>query len=446
MPTSDTRFWEQLEILNAALPDGMRAAAGPEGTAPGSDVTPRFAHLAGHVLVHSRDTDLAVTAVQDLQPARERVRVASSPDGAARCSVHRLSIGSRDCHETVAALAGEGLRASPVHFVSVAGVNLCPGDEPVPSAGPLNPPMSGRDRGENVTVAVLDTGLVHDYLDHQWLAANSGLPAIPPVTGDVTAPGDELDADGLIKPYVGHGTFIAGVLRCVAPATDVRVHNVFPYAGAALEDELGLTLLRALDAHGWPDIISLSAGTATCDAATLLGLSAFMDELADHPGTLLVAAAGNDGGTHPFWPAAYAGEPVNASGDVVLSVGALREDGLGRACFSNHGDWVTVYAPGERLVNAFTSGPYMYGYPHRTTCRFSDPGHYPGCTCVATLQEGDKASFTGLAAWSGTSFATPIVAGLVAARMSQEKISSREAAAQLMASRLTVPDLSGFLR
>ncbi|MEV4112586.1 S8/S53 family peptidase [Nonomuraea sp. NPDC049695] len=445
MATSDTRFWEQLEILNAALPHGMRAAAGPEGAAPGSGVQPRFAHLDGHVLVRDADADRAVAAVQGLLPGPDTVRV-TGPRHAGRGSVRRLAVGSRDLHRTVEHLAGENIASSLVHFVSVAGVNLCPGDEPVPSAGPLNPPLSGRDRGENVTVAVLDTGLVHDYLDHQWLAQSSGVPDIPLVTGDVTAPGDELDADGLIKPYVGHGTFIAGVLRCVAPAADVRVHNVFPYAGAALEDELGQTLLRIMDTHGWPDIISLSAGTRTGNAGELLGLAAFMDELAAHPGTLLVAAAGNDGETLPFWPAAYAAEPVNVSGDVVISVGALREDGLGRACFSNHGDWVTVYAPGERLVNAFTSGPYQYGYPHRTTCRFSDQGLYPGCTCLATLQDGDKATFTGLAEWSGTSFATPIVAGLVAARMSQEKVSSRAAAADLMAGRLAVPDLSGLLR
>ncbi|MFD2351799.1 hypothetical protein ACFSTC_24805 [Nonomuraea ferruginea] len=107
-----------------------------------------------------------------------------------------------------------------------------------------------------------------------------------------------------------------------------------------------------------------------------------MAELTLHPETVLVAAAGNDGGTDPFWPAAYAGQPVNASGDLVVSVGALREDGLGRACFSNHGDWVTVYAQGERLVNAFASGQYTYGYPHCASCRHSDTPLYSGCTCV----------------------------------------------------------------
>jgi len=306
--------------------------------------------------------------------------------------------------------------------------------------------MAGRDRGEGVRIAVLDTGLVHDYLGHEWLAASSGVPDIPQVDGDVTAAEDDLDDSGLLKPYVGHGTFIAGVVRCTAPSAAVRVHNAFPYGGALMEDQLGLVIRDTLSTHGWPDIISLSAGTRTENAQALLGLADFMAELALHPETVLVAAAGNDGGTDPFWPAAYAGQPVNAAGDMVVSVGALREDGLGRACFSNHGNWVSLYAPGERLVNAFTSGSYAYGYPHRATCRFHPTGFYPGCTCVAPLREGDKATFEGLATWSGTSFATPIVAGLIAARMSETGVSSREAARQLVEGRLSVPDLSGYLR
>ncbi|MCA2222138.1 S8/S53 family peptidase [Nonomuraea sp. NEAU-L178] len=148
----------------------------------------------------------------------------------------------------------------------------------------------------------------------------------------------------------------------MAPSTDVRVHNGFPYGGAVEEDRLGLLLLQTLDTHGWPDVLSLSAGTRTNDAQALLGLADFIDELAVHPETLLVAAAGNDGESVPFWPAAFAAEAVNATGDVIVSVGALREDGLGRACFSNHGDWVTVYAPGERLINAYTSGDYEHPF------------------------------------------------------------------------------------
>ncbi|HLU74377.1 MAG TPA: S8/S53 family peptidase [Nonomuraea sp.] len=441
-PGGDARFWAQLDMVNAALPGGLRAVAGPEGAAPGSAVEPAYAELDGHVLVRAQDLERAGNMVADL-PGEADPRVVWPPeDDAGRVSVRRLYVGDRGARLVADTLGGQRVPATPVHLVSVAGVNLCPGDEPVPSSGPVLPAPGPRDAGAGVRVTVLDTGLVPGYLDHPWLAAGSGDPAIPAVEGDVT---DEV-AGGVIGPYTGHGTFVAGVLRSTAPAADVRVHRTFPYAGAVPEDELGLAIRDALATHGWPDIVSLSAGTRSRDAAALLGLADFMAELTLHPETVLVAAAGNDGGTDPFWPAAYAAEPVNASGDLVVSVGALREDGQGRACFSNHGGWVTVYAPGERLVNAFASGTYTYGYPHSTSCRHSDTPLYAGCTCVAAAKAGDTATFTGLAQWSGTSFATPIVAGLIAARMSEAGISSRQAAAELVSGRLSVPDLSGYLR
>ena len=95
--------------------------------------------------------------------------------------------------------------------------------------------------------------------------------------------------------------------------------------------------------------------------------------------------------------------------------------GVGRACFSNHGDWVTVYAPGERLVNAYLDGVYEYLHSSYSSCRHGSL--YPGCTCTTPARAGslsgapqpDQEKFEGMAAWSGTSFATPIVAGRIAA-------------------------------
>ncbi|MEV0590785.1 S8/S53 family peptidase [Nonomuraea cavernae] len=442
----DPRFWKQLELVNEALPEDARAAAGPEGAEPGSPVAPRYAYLAGHILVRAADVSRAIEIAERNQPQEGNVRVAwPSEDGQDRVTVRRLALGRRNVFRALEALEREKVHATLVHLVSVSGVNLCPGDEPMPAASPPMPPSGPRAHGAGVTVTVMDTGLVHDYLTHTWLDASTGTPNIPMVGGDVTTPAQELELDGTIRSYTGHGTFIAGVVRRVAPATDVRVHNTFPYAGAVPEDELGLAILQTLDTHGWPDIISLSAGASTERTQALLGLADFVTELTGHPGTVLVAAAGNDGVTDPFWPAALADEPVNAGGDVVVSVGALREDGQGRACFSNHGGWVKVYAPGERLVNAYTSGDYLYDYPASAVCRFHAPALYPGCTCLAPFSVGDKETFTGLARWSGTSFATPIIAGVLAARMSQAQVTSRQAAKDLVDGVLAVPDLSGML-
>ena len=75
-----------------------------------------------------------------------------------------------------------------------------------------------------------------------------------------------------------------------------------------------------------------------------------------------------------------------------MSVGALDER-QPRPHFSNYGtDWVDVWAHGTHLVNAFPVGTYYVKEPGPTQGEVS-------------------ASFTGLAQWSGTSFATPIVTG-----------------------------------
>jgi subtilisin family serine protease len=157
-----------------------------------------------------------------------------------------------------------------------------------------------------------------------------------------------------------------------------------------------------------------------------------LDRLAtDQRGTVLIAAAGNDGTSQNlFWPAASApGHPG------VISVGALRRDGRGRACFSNHGDWVTVFTYGEDVINLFRPGRYVYQHDSYTACRYYHPPLYPNCGCVTpTIHKGDEVNFGGRAQWSGTSFATPIVAGMVAAHMTHtgEMSDARRAAMDLL--------------
>jgi subtilisin family serine protease len=277
--------------------------------------------------------------------------------------------------------------AVPNHVVHICPGGGCPATEPLPAAGAPRPPVDHDERttGRGVKVVVLDTGLLETVRDeHEWLEG---------VWGETEPPG--------VGRYRGHGTFVAGVVRTMAPSAEVEVRRLFIVEGAVLEDHLAAALVGALAET--PDVISMSAGTTTRFGLPLLAMENFWTEhLSKVKGTVLVAAAGNDGNRGPFWPAAF---------PWAVSVGALDTDGT-RAAYSNHGSWVDVYAEGTDVVNAYPRGWYTYR---------------------ETPFAPQKANFlTGMACWSGTSFSTPVVSGLVAARMTWSGESARLAADALL--------------
>jgi subtilisin family serine protease len=266
----------------------------------------------------------------------------------------------------------------------------CPATEPqeVYDPSPYPAVCPGTD-GHGVRVYVADTGIVEDTV--------AGCPWLTGVTGE---PDPAVGANE-IGPYGGHGTFVAGVIRSQAPGADIVVRNVFDTAGSALESEFVAKLYAGFGFGA--DIFHITVSSLTRNNLPLLAFETWLEDLRQHKGTVCVVPAGNNESRRPHWPAAF---------PELISVGALGLDWRNRAYFTNYGGWVDVYAPGQSLVNAFATGTF---------------------TCQVAPFKDEIRSFTGTAQWSGTSFSTPIVTGLIAARMTQRGESAQEAAAALLA-------------
>ena len=213
---------------------------------------------------------------------------------------------------------------------------------------------SGID-GTGINIAIIDTGI--DY-NHPDLATNY-------IRGY-----DFINDDGDPMDDHGHGTHVAG--------TVAAIDNNIGVIGAA--PGVNIYALKVLGADGsgsYSDIISAlqwavenDMDVASMSLSGTLNLAALEDACnsAYESGVVIVAAAGNDGRRKVNYPAAYSS---------VIAVAAT-DDTDTRARFSNYGSQIELSAPGVR-VNSTTMG-----------------GGYSGDT------------------WSGTSMATPHVAGAVA--------------------------------
>lgn len=309
---------------------------------------------------------------------------------------------------------GRGI-ATPNHVLTASpAIGGCPATEPeeVYEGTEPFPSVSPGHGGAGVLIYLADTGLLRNAAtDHPWLAGVQ--------VGD---PAQDADPKAPLRgnppklpPYVGHGTFVAGVMRCMAPAADVIVTHAISIAGSHLESNL----VRRLDAAVGlgVDIFHLTIASPSRHNLPLITFRPWLRHLQEYGGAVCVAPAGNEDDRRPNWPAAFSD---------VIGVGALGSDWRGRASFSNFGSWVDVFAPGRDLINAYATGTY---------------------TCTVSPYQGDKRNFYGMAKWSGTSFSAPIVTGLLAARISRTGENGRQAAAALLAEARaqTIPGLGPVL-
>lgn len=358
---------------------------------------------AGSVLVHSRriDTD-AATALRDrfglvvaeVDPRTGASRLETPPSVLRERKVSTPAL--------VEQLVADGFDARVNHIVPLGVVMKAEGGpEPTALRRPF-PAVAVPPSGAAPLVAVIDTGIsieqrTDGYLQNLLEPDNvDPLDAFPPPLGD-----------GLLDAAAGHGAFVTGVVQQVAPSARLRVYRVTDSDGICTDAQVGAAITRA--AADGADIINLSLGTSTDDGLCPPAMrTAIENAVADRPGILIVAAAGNDGASpDPVWPAALATEIPN-----VVSVAGLDPEGHGND-WSSRGDWVRCSAIGQGVASTYVIGAEdgpLIGDP--------DPDTY-----------GPDA----WAVWTGTSFAAPQIAGRVARMCHEKTMAPLDALAELLA-------------
>jgi len=219
---------------------------------------------------------------------------------------------------------------------------------------------------------------------------------------------------GELDEASGHGTFIAGIVRQVAPDARVLSVRIMHSDDVVAEGDLLCALTQIADRvasaqaghmEEMVDVVSLSLGYFSESADDLRYSSGLWQviELLLSMGVAVVASAGNFSTGRRCYPAAFALLPP--PGPVpVISVGALNPNGS-KALFSDDGYWVRAWATGAAVVSTYPadingSRTAQIEVPaaHREAL---DPDDYSG----------------GFAVWSGTSFSAPLVAALIAAQL-----------------------------
>jgi serine protease len=298
-----------------------------------------------------------------------------------------------------------------------------------------------------IVVAVLDTGVRYEHPDLLEVAVGGNLLAGYDMTSEPAAAndGDGRDADAsdpgdwvtqaeLRQPggpffhcepspatSSWHGTQVSGLIAALthngtgmagaAPGVRVLPVRVLGKCGGHDSDILaGLRWAAGLSVPGVPAnlyparVINLSlGGDGACSAA----YQEAVDEITA-AGTVIVAAAGNSAG-HAV------GTPANCRG--VIAVAGLRHVGT-KVGFSSLGPEVAISAPGGNCVNTENNSPCLYPILTATDS---------GTTVPAGSTYTDSFNIS-----VGTSYSTPLVAGVAALALSLNRTLTPEQVKQML--------------
>ncbi|MFC7371442.1 S8 family peptidase [Fictibacillus iocasae] len=187
-----------------------------------------------------------------------------------------------------------------------------------------------------VKIAVVDTGVDYNH---------------PDLAGKVIKGKDFVTDDNDPMDENKHGTHVAGIAAAstnngvgmagLAPNVQILAERVLDADGSGTLDDVAAGIRHAADSGA--QVINLSLGGA-------VGTKTLEDAVnyAASKGSVVVAAAGNESTPLPSYPAYY---------DKAIAVAATDQNDK-IAYFSNYGPWVDVAAPGVSLYSTVPGGKY----------------------------------------------------------------------------------------
>jgi len=213
----------------------------------------------------------------------------------------------------------------------------------------------------SIKVCVADTG---------YGLGHSDLPNKPNVDGtsNTAYPGESWDTDGH-----GHGTHCSGTVAALGGNSNgvigvipnnmgekfqLLISNALSGSGGGTSSGVMKAIENCVNQGAKVVSLSLGGGSPTAD------IQKFYQDYADNDDILFVAAAGNGGSSSKMYPASY---------PALMSVAAI-DSNKNKASFSQYNDQVEISAPGVSIKSTIPDNTY--------------------------------------ASWSGTSMATPHVAGV----------------------------------
>ena len=224
--------------------------------------------------------------------------------------------------------------------------------------------------GEGVTVAILDNGFL---TTHEDLADN----IVDTYNAyDLTTDVSPLNSSS----EKNHGTHVAGIVAAslnnkggcgVAPKADLMLIKLADSSGNIYSSSLFTGIDYAIS--NGADVINMSVATDTTDNTFISSVQTAVNT-AYAKGIVMVSSAGNSGKNTKFYPAAC---------DHVISVANITSSNK-LSSSSNYGDSVDIAAPGSNIYSTYASSTSAYG------------------------------------SMSGTSMASPVVAGVAALVLSSK--------------------------